>query len=95
MPSRRHPSAPRVRRWLTCLFPALLSAACATPPAVTVRPEPAPANLLQRCDRGPQYPDADVPLGDLLETVRRREIAQGVCVDRLHRLQDWAGEVSR
>jgi hypothetical protein len=71
---------PLLRRrqiWLTCWCLLILSGCSSTP--VLVRPEPLPPELVEPCSAGPDYPAGDVPVLDVLETVRLREMAAADC----------------
>ena len=63
--------------WLTCSCLLILSGCSSTP--VLVRPEPLPHELVESCSAGPDYPPGDVPVLDVLETVRLREMAAADC----------------
>ena len=63
--------------WLTCSCLLILSGCSSTP--VLVRPEPLPPELVESCSAGPDYPPGDVPVLDVLETVRLREMAAADC----------------
>lgn len=63
--------------WLTCSCLLMLSGCSSTP--VVVRPDPPPPELAEPCSAGPDYPDGDVPLIEVLEVVRLREMAAADC----------------
>jgi hypothetical protein len=75
-------------RLLTFLCLPLLCSACATLPAPPTRPEPPPPALAAPCDAGPDYPEGDPRLADLLEVVRQREVAAADCRARHKALAD-------
>lgn len=73
----------------------MLSACSATLPQMQCSPEPPPASLTAPVDAGPEYPDADVPLRELLGIVAARESAAAVCRARHRGLADWAHGVTK
>lgn len=94
-PSTSPRRSARACRWLMSSSLLLLCAACATPAPQLVRPDPPPANLTQTCETGPEIPEGDTPLGELLDVWVGRESAAAVCRDRHGRLSEWVREVTR
>lgn len=67
------------QRLLMCLCLLLPLIGCAPLPPARVPIDPPPANLASECQAGPDYPEGDVPLGALLDTVAQREAAAAEC----------------
>jgi hypothetical protein len=55
------------------------------PPQPAQIPQP-PADLAAPCAAGPDYPEADTPLEQVLDVVAQREIAAAVCRARYEAL---------
>lgn len=85
----------RVGAWVTLLFLVLWLTGCsfATPGAL-LRPDPAPANLTERCAEGPAPPQGDTTLEALAGVVKERERAAAECRLRHGKLADWALKVA-
>lgn len=69
----------------TCLSLLLLLTGCGAlqaPDRPLAPPDPPPPSLAAPCEAGPDYPDGDVRLADLMEVKRQREIAAADCRSR-------------
>lgn len=80
-------------RWLTCCCLLTLLTGCGTRVEI-LRPDPPPADLVEPCTAGPDYPPGAARLGDVLEVVAAREAAAADCRARHRALSGWAQGVA-
>jgi hypothetical protein len=80
-------------RWLTCSSLLMLLTGCGTQVEI-LRPDPPPAELVEACAAGPDYPPGPARLGDVLEVVAAREAAAADCRARHRALSGWAKGVA-
>ena len=59
-----------------------------------LRPDPPPAELVEACTTGPDYPPGPARLGDVLAVVAAREAAAADCRARHRALSGWATGVA-
>ena len=85
--------APLASRWLTCSSLLMFLMGCGTQVEI-LRPDPPPAELVQACVAGPDYPPGPARLGDVLEVVAAREAAAADCRARHRALSGWARGVA-
>lgn len=84
-----------LRRWAMRSFLVMLCGCSATLPQTQCRPDPPPAGLMAEAEAGPDYPDGDTTVGDLLPLIAARESAAAVCRARHRGLSEWARGVTR
>jgi hypothetical protein len=66
-------------RWAALLCLPFWLIGCGTPAPIARQIPPPPADLAEACGAGPDYPQGEVLLADLLEVIRQREGAAADC----------------